>query len=84
MWLVYLRFDDQGIVKTNHVRTPDSPSMNEILVCAEQHGLTSTAKLVEYAGFISSGTIKLKPVLAPNFHFYLYDDWLLRWKAVTM
>lgn len=82
MWLVYLRFDDQGSVKTYHIRTPDRISVNEILMCAEQHGLTPTAKLVEYAAFISSGTIKLKPMLAPNFHFYLYEDWLARWKDV--
>lgn len=82
MWLVYLRFDDQDTVKTYHVRTSDLRAVNEILACAEQHGLTSTAKLVEYAGFISSGTILIQPILTPNFHFYLYEDWMEHWKKV--
>lgn len=80
MWLVYLRFDDAGAVKTYHVRTYNRAMVDELITLAEQRGLTPTAKLVEYAAFITSGTIKLKPMLAPNFHFYLHEDWVARWK----
>jgi len=80
MWLVYLRFDDQGRVKTYHVRTSSKDDVQALLVLAEKHGLTTTEKLVEYAAFIVSGTIKLKPMIVPNFHFYLDEDFLARWK----
>jgi len=63
MWLVYLRFDDQGAVKTYHGRTHNKDTVQELLRLAEQRGLTPTAKLVEYAAFITSGTIKLKPMI---------------------
>jgi hypothetical protein len=79
MWLVYLRFDDQGAVRTYHIRTGSRESVQELLKLAEQRGLSPTAKLVEYAAFITSGTIKLKPMLVPNFHFYEHQDWVRRW-----
>ncbi|HEU4323048.1 MAG TPA: hypothetical protein VFS21_07830 [Roseiflexaceae bacterium] len=82
MWLVYLRFDDQGLVKTYHIRTGNKRDVEQIVACAEQHGLSPTAKLVEYAAFSASGTIKLKPMIAPNFHFYEHGDFLTRWSAV--
>jgi hypothetical protein len=28
-----------------------------------------------------SGTIKLKPMIVPNFHFYLHGDFIERWAA---
>jgi hypothetical protein len=80
MWLVYLRFDDQGTVRTYHIRTGGKESVENILKRAEKHGLTATSKLVEYAAFIVSGTIKLKPMLVPNFHFYLDVDWHKKWE----
>lgn len=80
MWLVYLRFEDQGQVKTYHIRTGNKDDVQQLLSLAEKHGLTRTAKLVEYAGFIVSGTIKLKPMIVPNFHFYLHQDWVARWQ----
>jgi hypothetical protein len=43
---------------------------------------TKTAKLFKYAAFIVSGTIKLKPMIVPNFHFYLHEDFVARWKEV--
>lgn len=82
MWLLYLRFDDQGQVKTYHIRTGSKASMEALLALAEKHGLSKTAKLVEYAAFIVSGTIKLKPMIAPNFHFYLHEDFVKRWEEV--
>lgn len=82
MWLLYLRFDDQGEVKTYHVRTGSKANVLDLLALAEQHGLTSTARLVEYAAFAVSGTIKLKPMIVSNFHFYLHSDFVERWKAV--
>jgi hypothetical protein len=36
---------------------------------------------VEYAAFIISGTIKLKPMIVPNFHFYLHEEFIERWTA---
>ena len=80
MWLVYLRFEDQGQVKTYHVRTGSKDSVQALIALAEKHGLTTTAKLVEYAAFIASGTIKLKPMMVPNFHFYLDEEFLAKWK----
>lgn len=82
MWLVYLRFDDQGMVRTYHIRTGAKESVERILQRAEKHGLTPTSRLVEYAAFIVSGTIKLKPMIVPNFHFYLDVDWHKKWEEV--
>lgn len=82
MWLLYLRFDDNGLIKTYHVRTGSKADVHDLLTLAEQHGLTPTAKLVEYAAFAVSGTIKLKPMLVPNFHFYLHSEFVERWNAV--
>jgi hypothetical protein len=53
----------------------------QMIARAERHGLTPTARLVEYAAFIVSGTIKLKPMIVPNFHFYLHEDFVERWTA---
>lgn len=80
MWLVYLRFDDQGQVKTYHIRTGSKDGVDALFALAEKHGLTTTAKLIEYAAFITSGSIKLKPMIVPNFHFYLDEDFLAKWK----
>ncbi len=80
MWLVYFRFDDQKDVKTYHIRTGSKADVRELLALAEKHGLTKTAKLVEYAAFSVSGTIKLKPMIVPNFHYYEHNDFVARWK----
>jgi hypothetical protein len=80
MWLVYYRFDDQNEIKTYHIRTYSKADVQALLSLAEKHGLSKTAKLVEYAAFIVSGTIKLKPMIVPNFHFYLHEDFIARWK----
>jgi hypothetical protein len=83
MWLVYLRFDDGGTVRTYHIRTHNRDMVDELLKLAEQRGLSLTAKLVEYAAFITSGTIKLKPMLVPNFHFYEHADFVRHWNEVA-
>jgi len=80
MWLVYLRFDDQGKVRTYHVRTANKDSVQEIVKLAEKRGLTKTAKLEEYAAFYTSGSINLKPMTVPNFHFYLHSEFIAKWK----
>ena len=82
MWLLYLRFDDKGDVKTYHVRTGSKADVLELLALAEQHGLKPTERLVEYAAFAVSGTIKLKPMMVPNLHFYEHTEFVERWKAV--
>ncbi len=84
MWLVYFRFDDRGEAKTFHVRTGSKADVDGLLSLAERHGLTPTSKLVEYATFLVSGTIKLKPMIAPNFHFYLDEAFAARWKAADL
>lgn len=60
MWLVYLRFDDRSQVKTYHIRTSSKSDVRALLELARKHGLTPTEKLVEYAAFVVSGTIKLR------------------------
>ena len=82
MWLVYLRFDDQGEVKTYHIRTGSKEDVRGLLMLAERHGLSTTARLVEYAAFIVSGTIKLNPMIVPNFHFYLDEEFAAKWSTV--
>ncbi len=82
MWLLYLRFDDKGEVKTSHVRTGSKADVLELLAMAEQHGLKPTERLVENAAFTVSGTIKLKPMMVPNFHFYDHPEFVERWQAV--
>jgi hypothetical protein len=44
MWLVYLRFDDQGQVKTYHVTAESKKAVDEIYALAEQHGLKLCVK----------------------------------------
>jgi hypothetical protein len=80
MWLVYLRFDDQGKTRTYHVRTSSKADVQKIVKLAEKRGLTKTAKLEEYAAFYTSGSINLKPMIVPNFHFYLDTDFITKWK----
>ena len=82
MWLVYLRFDDQGKVDTYHVRTANKATSDKVLKMAEKRGLSASSKLLEYAMFYASGTIKRKLAIVPNFHFYDYVDFVSRWKAV--
>ena len=80
MWLIYLRFEDQGIVNTYHVVTSNKKGVDEIFAMAEQHGLTITSRLVEYAFFYTRGTVKPKHV--PNFHFYNHRDFTAKWEEV--
>jgi len=80
MWLVYLRFDDQDKTRTYHVRTSSKADVQKIVKLAEKRGLTKTAKLEEYAAFYTSGSINLKPMIVPNFHFYLDTDFITKWK----
>ena len=78
MWLLYLRFDDGGVVKTNHVRTGSKADVLELLQLAEQHGLTPSSKLIEDASFPVSGHIKRRGMMAPNFHFYDHLEFVER------
>ena len=79
MWLVYFRFDDQGEVVTMHVRTDNKRSVDALVKCAEQHGLTSTSKLVEFMAFYASGTIK-RP--QPSSKFYDHNEFSRKWESV--
>ena len=81
MWLIYLRFDNDGETNTYHVRTRNYDEVKSILQIAEQHGLAPRSKLIEYAYFYSHGTIKPKHV--PNFHFYEQHEFLDRWERVA-
>lgn len=82
MWLLYLRFDDRGTVKTYHVRTGSKADVEYLIKLSERHGLFVGEQLVEYAAFAISGTIKLKPMIVPNFHFYDHTEFVRRWEAV--
>ena len=78
MWLIYLRFDDQGAVKTYHVTAPNQKTVASVLQLVRQRGLKPTEKLVEYACFYTRGTIKPKDV--PNFHYYRHKDFVSEWQ----
>jgi hypothetical protein len=80
MWLVYLRFDDGNEIKTYHVTAGNKIEAEKILALAEKRGLSPASKLVEYASFYASGTIKPKHV--PNFHFYKNGEFISRWEKV--
>ena len=41
MWLVYLRFDDQGVVRTYHIRTGSCADVDVILALAKQRLLAA-------------------------------------------
>lgn len=82
MWLVYLRFEDNGKIRTYHVRTGNKQDVQHIISRAEKHGLTATSRLEEYAAFYTSGSINLKPMIVPNFHFYLDSEWHKKWEEV--
>lgn len=80
MWLVYLRFDDNGQVKAYHVTAENKKGVDAIFAMAEQRGLSPTEKLIEYAFFYARGTMKPKHV--PNFHFYSRQEFVERWQQV--
>ena len=80
MWLVYLRFDDNGQVKTYHVTAENKRRVDSIFAMAEQHGLTKSEKLVEYAFFYARATTHPKHV--PNFHFYKWPEFEEKWHDV--
>ena len=80
MWLLYLRFDDQGQVVTMHMECSSQRQAKEVLEHAKQHGLTPTARLVEYALFNSTKRIYAHTV--PNFHIYSPWEFLEGWKRV--
>lgn len=82
MWLLYLRFDDRGAVKTYHVRTSSKADVEYLVKISERHGLFVSEQLVEYAAFSVSGTIKTKPMNVPNFHYYEHAEFVRRWEAV--
>jgi hypothetical protein len=80
MLLVNRRFDDQVKARTYHIRTSSKADVQAIVKLAEKRGLTKTAKPEEYAAFYTSGSINLKPMIGPNFHFYLDTDFIAKWK----
>ena len=81
MWLVYLRFDDNGQVKTYHVTAENKRRVDSIFAMAEQHGLSKSEKLAEYAFFYARGTMHPKHV--PNFHFYKWSEFEEKWRDVA-
>ena len=80
MWLVFLRFDDKGQVKTYHITAENKRGVDAIFSLAEQRGLSPSEKLVEYAFFYARGT--MKPRHVPNFHFYSWVEFEEKWQAV--
>ena len=81
MWLAYLRFDDNGEVKTYHITAPNKKTVDAVFAMADQHGLANLAKLVEYAFIYARGTMKPKHV--PNFHFYTAAEFTERWEKAA-
>jgi hypothetical protein len=57
MWLLYLRFDDQGEAKIMHLQCTNRKEIQQVLTMARERGLTSTSNLKEYAYFYASGPI---------------------------
>lgn len=82
MWLIYLRYDDGGEVDTYHLLANNKKTMDAMLHKAQAHGVTKTAKLVEYAAFYSSGTIKKRLAIVPNFHFAEESRFWERWEEI--
>ena len=82
MWLVYLPFDDQGQVQTYHMTAENKTAVDHIYRLAEQHGLSQTARLEEYAFIYARGTMKPNHVL--NFHFYSKSEFIERWQKVEV
>lgn len=82
MWLVYLRYEDQEKVDTYHLLAGNKKYVDEILRKAQLHGVTKTAELVEYAAFYTSGTIKKKLAIVPNFHFDEESRFFERWETI--
>ena len=78
MYLLYLRFDDQGQVITMHVQCSRVSTMQQILDLAKQRGFTPASQLVEYASFHANLTIYPRHV--PNFHFYKDSDFIKQWE----
>lgn len=78
MWLVYLRYDDEGDVCTYHAGADNKAEAMALLAKAGERGPTETARLVEYAVFYSGRKIRAKE--APNFHM---DPGFLRKPART-
>lgn len=81
MWLLYFRFDDQGQIVTMHVRCRLKRDAESILHLARQHGLTPTAKLVEYALFRAGATIQAYTV--PNFHYFTEETFRSQWEKAA-
>lgn len=82
MWLIYLRYDDKGEVDTYHLLAGNKKSVDKMIQKAQCHGVTKAAKLVEYAAFYTSGTIKRKLAIVPNFHFGEESRFWERWEEV--
>ena len=54
--------------------------VDAIFTMAEQHGLSKSEKLMEYAFFYARSTIKPKHV--PNFHYYKWTEFEEKWREV--
>jgi hypothetical protein len=78
MWLVYLRFEHDGQVKTYHITAENKQEAQGVLTLAEQRGLSPSERLAEYDVFYSRGTIK--PMRTPNLRFYGHREFTERWE----
>ena len=68
MWLLYLRYDADGVVDTFHVLVDRKGHVPDLIAFAEAHPPRTGARLVEYAVFSSTRTIFVRE--APNYHAY--------------
>ena len=78
MWLIYLRFDDRGEVRTYHVSASNREVVDHIMALANQHGLSRHANLVESCSFYARSNIEAKET--PNFHLFTAEEFAIRWE----
>lgn len=79
-WLLYLRFDDGGMVQTYHMATSSKAAVQELMRLAQQRGFTPSARLVESAAF-SVGHMKRTRVQTDPSQFFEHAQFVERWKA---
>jgi len=64
----------------------DTTKMGRVACCARRVWMSANpvmvgiAKSVINRAFYTSGSINLKPMIVPHFHFYLDTDFIVKWK----
>lgn len=82
MRIVYLRFHDSDHTKSYAIHVPDQQSLNNVIACAEHHGLSVSEKLIGFTAFMGSGAVTLKPLVDGTYLSFLYEEWMGHWKRI--